>query len=139
MAPKKPLLTKSPKPNPDAACRVPKREPAYYPKNSAQAEFWSFCAFAERNAVSLAKTDCKGALAPKKPFLIKNREPKPRIQLTLNSVIRMPISNKEGMAYGGPGALWHLKSRYLPKAPESERRHQIRKAWHRGPGGSFGT
>ena len=29
--------------------------------------FCSFCAFAERNAVSLAKTGCKGALAPKKP------------------------------------------------------------------------
>ena len=66
MAPKKPLLTKSPKPNPDTARRVPKagkhskRETGKSSKNSAQAEFWSFCAFAERNAVSLAKTDCKG-------------------------------------------------------------------------------
>ena len=37
--------------------------------------FCSFCAFAEKNAVSLAKTDCKGALAPKKPCLTKSPKP----------------------------------------------------------------
>ena len=94
-----------------------------------------FCAFAEKNAVSLAKTDCKGALAPKKPFLIKNRkpkppnpaltpkkpcltkspEPKPRIQLALNSLIRTPASNKESMALG---ALWHPK-KAVSQSPNS--------------------
>ena len=36
-----------------------------------------FCAFAEKNAVSLAKPDCKGALAHKKPLLTKRPKPKP--------------------------------------------------------------
>ena len=51
----------------------------------------------------------------KSHYLPKAPSQSPRIQLTLNSVIRMPISNKEGTAYGGPGALWHLKSRFLSK------------------------
>ena len=33
----------------------------------------------------------------------------------------MPISNKEGTAYGGPGVLWHLKNPDLPKAPSQSR------------------
>ena len=61
LATKKPLLTKSPKPNPETACRVPKRKPAYYPKNSAQAEFWSFCAFAEKTQCLRQKLIAKAA------------------------------------------------------------------------------
>ena len=57
----------------------------------------------------------------KSPDLSKAVSQSPRIPLSLNPVIRMPISNKEGTAYGGPGALWHLKSRYLPKAPSQIR------------------
>ena len=48
-----------------------------------------------------------------------------RIQLALNSLIRTPISNKEGTAYGGPGVLWHIKIRYVPKAPSQSLRIQL--------------
>ena len=61
---------------------IPRRKPANYRKKRS---FLQFCAFAEKNAVSLAKPDCKGALAHKNPFLSKRPKPKPRIQLTLNS------------------------------------------------------
>ena len=75
-----------------------------------------FCAFAEKNAVSLANQGCKGGQNVgrndrlwhlKSRYLPKAPSQSPRIQLALNSVIRMPISNKEGTAYGGPGVLWH--------------------------------
>ena len=62
---------------------------------------------------------------PKSPSLLKPSSQSPRIQLTLNSVIRMPISNKEGTAYGGPGTLWHIKSPVLPKAPSQSLRIQL--------------
>ena len=97
---------------------------------------WSFCAFAEKNAVSLAKPDCKGGKSVgrndrlwhlKSPCLPKASSQSPRIQLALNSVIRMPISNKEGTAYGGPGVLWHPKSRYLPKPSSQSLRIPL---WH---------
>ena len=39
------------------AKNAPKRKPANYRKKQ---RFLQFCAFADRNAVSLAKTDCKG-------------------------------------------------------------------------------
>ena len=86
----------------------------------------------------------RSALASKKPLLTKGRKPKPRIPLwhlkkpallkatspriplTLNSVIRMPASNKESTAYGGPGALWHLKSPALPKAPSQSPEFSLR-------------
>ena len=37
----------------------------------------------------------------------------------------MPISNKEGTAYGGPGVLWHIKIRYLPNAVSQSLRIQL--------------
>ena len=54
--------------------RQQKRKPANYRKKRS---FLQFCAFAEKNAVSLAKPDCKGALAQKKPLLTKRPKPKP--------------------------------------------------------------
>ena len=43
--------------------RIPRRKPANYRKKRS---FLQFCAFAEKNAVSLTNQGCKGALAPKK-------------------------------------------------------------------------
>ena len=116
--------------------------------------FCSFCVFAGKNAVYLANQSCKGGKSvgrddwlwlikktvlskaagqslriplwhPKSPSLLKPSSQSPRIQLTLNSVIRMPISNKEGTAYGGPGVLWHIKIRYLPNAVSQSLRIQL--------------
>ena len=96
MAPKKPNLTKSPKPNPDADLRLPKAgkhsktETGILSREFGASRILEFCAFAEKNAVSLfaeknavslANQDCKGALASKKPCLSKNREPKPEFSL----------------------------------------------------------
>ena len=66
MAPKKPNLTKSPKPNPDAARRFTKagkhskRETGKLFREFGASRILEFCAFAEKNAVSLANQDCKG-------------------------------------------------------------------------------
>ena len=93
------------------------RKPANHPRIRLR-RILELCAFAEKNAVFLTNQGCKGGKSvgrndrlwhPKSPSLLKPSSPSHRIRLTLNSVIRMPISNKEGTAYGGPGALWHLK------------------------------
>ena len=75
------------------------------PKSAA---FWGqFCVFAGKNAVYLANQSCKDGKSVgrddwlwhiKSPVLPKAPSQSPRIQLTLNSVIRMPISNKYGTA-----------------------------------------
>ena len=70
LAPKKPQLTKRLKPKPPNSAYAEfgnqiagsisenhtKAETGVQSQNSANAEFWSFCAFAERNAVFFGKT-----------------------------------------------------------------------------------
>ena len=86
-------LPKAPSPriqltlNSETACRVPKTrkhsktETGKLFREFGASRILEFCAFAEKNAVSLANQDCKGALASKKPCLSKNREPKPEFSL----------------------------------------------------------
>ena len=122
LAPKKPRLTKCPKPKPQNQALAPKKP---------------------RLTKGRKPKPPNSALAPKKPLLTKRREPKPpnsayaefgnqnaefhwrlwhlnnfallnapsqslRIQLALNSGIRTPV----------PQALWHLKSHCLTKSRE---------------------
>ena len=63
--------------------------------NAKSVAFCSFCAFTEKNAVSLAKPDCKGALAHKNPFLTKRREPKPPNSAYAEFGYRLPVPDKE--------------------------------------------
>ena len=104
--------------------------------------------------MSLANQGCKGALASKKPYLTKRPKPKPRIQLTLNSAIKMPppqakktvqAINRRTVAKSVAfcsfvplqrktqclrqnlvaKVLWHIKSHDLPKATSQSSRIQL--------------
>ena len=116
LAPKKPNLTKSPKP-PNPACAefvnsVPssKDEKTLQDGNrqitAKSTAFCSFCAFAEGNAVSLAKTDCKGGQNVGRNDRLWHLK-SPDLSKAVSQSPRIP--------------LWHPKSRYLPKAPSQIR------------------
>ena len=108
------------------------------------AEFLSFCAFAKKNAVSLAKPDCKGGKSVgrndrlwhlKGRYLPKAVSQSLRIRLWHLKSHTLPNAPSQSPRI----RLWHLKSRYLPNAVSqspTDRRYQIRKAWHWGSRGA---
>ena len=99
LAPKKPWLSKSHEPKPLTAGSISGN--AYQGGNRQTIprirlrRILGFCAFAEKNAVSLAKPGCKGALAHKKPFLTKSRASKPTNSAYAEFGYRLPVPDKE--------------------------------------------
>ena len=107
--------------NKTGVSRRKSRKPANHPRIRCKPNSGAFVPLQRETQCLWQNLIAKALWHLKSPALSKAVSPSPRIQLALNSVIRTPASNKEGTAYGGPGALWHQKSHYLPKAPSQSR------------------